>query len=36
MGLFWGSGEEPHHFKRLALVIFYSWDYAGHLATGYK
>jgi len=34
---FWGRlAGLPHHLKRLALVICYSWDYAGHLTTGYK
>jgi len=38
---FWGShfgglAGVPHHLKRLPLVICYSWDYAGHLATGCK
>jgi len=33
---FWGLAGAPLHLKRLALVICYSWDYAGHLATGYK
>jgi len=26
----------PHHLKCQALVAYYSWDYAGHFATGFK
>jgi len=35
-GHFGGLAWVPYHLKRLALVMCYSWDYAGHLATGYK
>jgi len=26
----------PDHLKCLALVVYYSWDYVGHIATGFK
>jgi len=34
---FWGClAGVPHRLKCLSLVICYSWDHAGHLATSYK
>ena len=34
---FWGRlPRVPHHLKYLALVIYGSWCYAGHFATGIK
>jgi len=26
----------PHHLTCLALVVYYSWDYAGHIATSFE
>jgi len=28
--------EVPRHLKCLSLVVYYSWDYVGHIATGLK
>jgi len=35
-GHFGGLAGVLHHLKCLALVVYYSWDYAGHIATGFE
>jgi len=34
---FWGClVGVSHHLKCLPFVIYYSWDYTGHISTGFK
>jgi len=33
---FWGLAGVSHHLKCLALAVYYFWDFAGHIATGFK